>query len=65
MNSSQELLKLQRLQNTALRMCFNIQNPMATRVNDMHTNARVNLLKTRRDLSLLCVMYDLKQLRLY
>ena len=65
MNTSQELVKLQRLQNRALRMCFNVHDPMATSVNNLHTNARVNLLKTRRDLSLLCVMYDLKQLQLY
>ena len=34
-------------------------------INDLHINARGSLLNERRDLNLLCIMYDLKQLHLY
>ena len=46
-------------------MCFDVQNPVDISINDLHNNARVSLLNERRDLNLLCIMYDLKQLHLY
>ena len=65
MNNNQEVEKLQRLQNRALRMCFNINNPMDIGINVLHDRAKIKKLKSRRDMSLLCLMYDLKQMRLY
>ena len=65
MNTNQDIMKLQRLQNRALRMCFDVYNPIDTSVNDLHVMARVKLLNDRRDLSLLCIMYEMKQMQLY
>ena len=65
MNTNQEIVKLQRLQNRALRMCFDVYNPVEISVNDLHADAKVDLLKKRRDLNLLCIMYEMKQQRLY
>ena len=65
MNTNQDIMKLQRLQNRALRMCFDVYNPIDTSVNDLHVMARVKLLNERRDLSLLCIMYEMKQMQLY
>ena len=65
MNTNQDLVKLQRLQNRPLRMCFDVRNPVDISIKDLHINARVSLLNERRDLNLLCIMYDLKQLHLY
>ena len=53
--------KLQRMQNKALRMCFDIQNPTDIGIVDLHSNAKIDLLKRRRDIHLLYIMYDLCQ----
>ena len=65
MNNTQQIEKLQRLQNRALRMCFNINNPMDIGINVLHDRSQISPLQKRRDMSLLCLMYDLKQLHLY
>ena len=65
MNTNHDLMKLQRLQNRALRMCFDVYNPVDVTTNELHTMAKVNLLKERRDLNLLCIMYEMKQLQLH
>ena len=65
MNTNQEVIKLQRLQNRALRMCFDVYNPMEISSNKLHIREKVSLLKERRDLNLLCLMYEMKQLHVY
>ena len=65
MNINQDVVELQRLQNRALTMCFDINNPMDIDINELHSRARIDPLQQRRDLSLLCMMYELKQLHLY
>ena len=65
MNTGQEVMKLQRLQNRALRMCFDIYNPVEISIKDLHSRAKVCQLKERRDLNLLCILYEMKQLHLY
>ena len=65
MNNNQDVAKLQRLQNRALRMCFDVNIPIDIRTTELHNMARIDTLQQRRELSLLCMMYDLKQLGLY
>ena len=65
MNNNQDTMKLQRLQNRALRMCFEVNIPFDICTADLHNQARVATLQQQRDLSLLCIMYELKQLHLY
>ena len=65
MNNNQDVVKLQRLQNRALQMCFDINIPIDVRTIELHNMARVDTLQKHRELSLLCMMYDLKQLGMY
>ena len=65
MNNSLDVKKLQRLQNRALRMCFDVKHPRDMGITEMHILARVDLLQHRRDLNLLCIMYDMKQHHAY
>ena len=65
MNISQDVKKLQRLQNRALRMCYDIDRPRDISTTELHAMAHIELLQNRRNLSLLCIMYDLKQQQLY
>ena len=46
-------------------MCFDVYNPVDISVNELPTNAKIDLLNERRELSLLCIMYEMKQLKLY
>ena len=64
-NNKQDVEKLQRLQNRSLRLCFNINVPMDFNTAILHENARIDKLCDRRDLMLLCLMYDLCHQGLY
>ena len=51
--------KLQKLENRALRMCYNIQNPRDMSILRLHTMANVELLEQRRMKQLMCDIYDI------
>ena len=51
--------KLQKLQNRALRLCFNVNNPRDCSVVDLHRRANLDTLDIRRELQLLGLMYDI------
>ena len=59
LNRKHEVDKLQKLQNRALRLCFDIQNLRDISVKDLHQNAKLSLLEHRQSLHLLNVMYDI------
>ena len=58
LNSKQETDKLQKLQNRALRMCYNIQNPRDISIDRLHEMAKVDMLYKRRMIQLLCIIFD-------
>ena len=64
-NNKQDIEKLQRLQNRSLRLCYNINVPTDVGTIILHENARIDKLSDRRDLVLMCMMYDLCQQGLY
>ena len=53
LNTLHECEKLQRMQNKALRMCYNIHDPRDVGILNLHTNARIDMLKKRWDNHLL------------
>ena len=57
--------KLQKLQNRALRLCYNIPNRRDITVLRLHELANVDLLHKRRMLQLMSMMYDLKIQTMY
>ena len=59
LNTKNDVEKLQKLQNRALRMCFNIQNPRDISIAQLHDRANVDMLQKRRMLQLLCIIYDI------
>ena len=65
LNNKHDIDKLQRLQNRSLRLCFNINNPMDMNINLLHENAKIAKLCDRRNLALMCIMYELCQNRMY
>ena len=65
LNNMSDIEKLQRLQNRSLRLCYNINRPCDINTNLLHENANVEKLCNRRNLALLCIMYDLRQKGLY
>ena len=58
LNNNQEVEKLQKLQNRALRMCYNIQNPKEITICRLHEMAGIDMLCKRRMVQLLCIIYD-------
>ena len=58
LNTNREVDELQKLQNRALRMCFNIQNPRDIRIYQLHEIAKVDMLQKRCMLQLLTTLYD-------
>ena len=58
LNRNLDLEKLQRLQNTALRICFDISDPRVISVDNLHQRANLRKLAEKRDLQLLNIMYD-------
>ena len=65
LNNKQDIDKLQVLQNRALRMCFNIQNPRDISIQRLHEMAKVDMLYKRRMLQLLSIIYDIRSKSLY
>ena len=59
LNNKNDVNKLQILQNRALRMCFNIQNPRDVSVVRLHTMANVDMLDKRRMIQLMSIIYDI------
>ena len=59
LNTKNDVEKLQKLQNRALRMCYAIQNPRAITVAQLHEMANVEMLYKRRMKQLLCIIYDI------
>ena len=59
LNRKQDIEKLQKLQNRALRLCFNVYNPRDVSVADLHDRANLDTLCIRRELKLLGLMYDI------
>ena len=51
--------KLQRLQNRAPRLCYDVIDPKTVSIKDLHTRARLNYLGERCEMHLLNLMYDL------
>ena len=58
LNNKHNVDKFQKLQNRALRMCYNIQNPRDIRVLRLHDMAKIDMLYKRRMLQLLSISYD-------
>ena len=58
LNNKNDVDKLQILQNRALRLCFNVQNPRDVSVAQLHLRAKVDMLNKRRMTQLLCIFYD-------
>ena len=61
LNRKHDVEKLQKLQNRALRLCFNVPSPRDVSVNDLHNHANLALLGTRREIQLLGLMYDISK----
>ena len=60
-NTKHDIEKLQKLQNRSLRLCYNINIPSDISITRLHENARIEKLCDRRNLFLMCIMYDLYQ----
>ena len=58
LNNKHDTDKLQKLQNRALRMCYNIQNPRDISIKRLHDMANVDMLCKRRMLQLLGILYE-------
>ena len=58
LNNMHDVDKLQKLQNRALRMCYNIQNPRDITINRLHEMAGIDMLYKRRMLQLLVILYE-------
>ena len=65
LNRKHDIEKLQKLQNRALRLCFNVYSPRDVSVAALHTRANLDLLSTRREMQLLGLMYDISDNQLY
>ena len=61
LNTKHDVDKLQRLQNRALRLIYNIQNPRNIGINELHLLSKVDKLEKRRKLQLLNIMFALKR----
>ena len=58
LNNMQDVDKLQKLQNRALRMCYNIQNPRDISVKRLHEMSCIDMLDKRRMAQLLVILYE-------
>ena len=57
--------KFQKLQNRALHMCFDIYDPRDISLVDLHKNAKLLTLQARRDIHLINLMFDLRDVEGY
>ena len=60
LNTARDVEKLQKLQNRCLRMCLDVRNPRDMSIDYLHNVVRINLLKVRRKIQILIIMYSLK-----
>ena len=58
LNNKHDVEKLQKLQNRALRMCYNVQDPKDVRIRDLHERSRMDTLERRRNVQLSNIMFD-------
>ena len=58
LNNKHDVDKLQKLQNRALRMCYNIQDPRDVTIIRLHEMACIDMLYKRRMMQLLAIFYD-------
>ena len=65
LNNKKDTEKLQRLQNRSLRLCYDINVPTDMSTARLHENARIDRLSDRRNMALLCIMFDLRQSEMY
>ena len=65
LNNKHDVEKLQKLQNKALRVCYNIYNPRDITIARLHETAKVDTLQQRMMLQLMSMMYECKMLNLY
>ena len=65
LNNKYEVEKLQKLQNRALRMPYNVQDPKDVSTRDLHERAKMVRLEKRRSLQLYNIMFDLRQRGLF
>ena len=61
MNTKHDVEKLQRQQNRALRMIYNIQNTRDIGVDELHRLTNIDMLHIRRKAQLFNIMYTLKK----
>ena len=59
LNRNCDVEKLQRLQNRCLRMCLDIHRPIDMTVINLHENAKIDTLETRRAKQLVKIMFSL------
>ena len=60
LNRKYDVDKLQKLQNNALRICFDIKDPKLLSVDALHERANIGSLLERREQLLMGVMFDLR-----
>ena len=58
LNNKHDVEQMQRLQNRALRLCYNINNPRDITVARLHEMANVEILQKRMMLQLMTIMYE-------
>ena len=63
LNRKHDIDKLQKLQNRALRLCYNIGDPRTISVHNLHVQANLSTLDQRREKQLLGLMYDISRKR--
>ena len=61
LNRKHDIDKLQKLQNRALRLCFDIIDPRTISVIELHQRANLLTLSQRREKQLLGIMYDISR----
>ena len=60
LNRKLDYEKLQKLQNRALRFCYDILNPRDIKIVELHQQSNLSMLLERRELQLLGLMYDIR-----
>ena len=65
LNNKQDIDNMQVLQNRALWMCFNSQNPRDISIQRLHEMTKVHMLYKRRMLQLLSIICGLRSKSLY
>ena len=64
-NNIHDVGKLQKLQNSCLRFCYDVYNPRDMSVQRLHDMANISRLDERRNIQLMNIMYSLKKNNAY